>query len=146
MENLKRGISDGINGMSDRVKKSLRDAGRYATGRTESKIKTVTRESEKGYISVLSGPKHIAALQDGRKATPPGAPSSNGAFLQSLKEWMRAKGLEGNVYALLNHIHKVGYRGTPGVIRDSIQPATAKELIKAGARVDVRSIIYQALK
>lgn len=146
MENLKTSMIDAINGVSDRVKKSLRDAKRYATGKTEARIKAEVRETDKGYISVLSGPKHIGALVDGRKPTPKGAPSSNGAFLASLKEWMKAKGFEGNVYQLLNKIHKKGYDGTPGVVRDAVQTPMAKALIKSGARIDIRSTIFKALK
>lgn len=145
MDNLNAALEKGISGIAAALKKSLRDAKRYATGRTERKIKDYVKKTDKGYTATVSGPLHIGALQDGRRATPPGAPSSNGAFLQSLREWMQAKGIEGDVHALWNHIHKFGYKGTPGVVKNALDPAKAKELLKEGAKVDIRKIMFNAL-
>jgi hypothetical protein len=86
------------------LKKSLEKYGRKATGKT---IAAIRSESNDNGFEVY-GPKHVYTLVYGRKPTGPGASSEGRPLIEAIKEWIAAKGLNLNPYAVTAKIHKQG--------------------------------------
>ncbi len=129
------------------VAKSLRDKGRFATGKTERSLRVTVEESDKGFIGTLYGAKHIQVLEPGRKPTK--ATSGNPSeMLRALKEWADAKGILIPVYAIYKKIHREGYKGKPGAVTDGL--AGKSELIKReinlASRLAIQAEVLKALK
>lgn len=90
------------------LQKSLERYGRKATGRTIAAIRE--EHTETGFE--IYGPRHIYTLVYGRGPTSPNGPYQNSgqSLLQSIKEWIAAKGLNLNPFAVTAKIHKRGTR------------------------------------
>jgi hypothetical protein len=78
-----------------------------ATGKTLNSIDPIVS----GNLLTVQGSDYIQVLQDGRRPT---SNNGNGELLAAIKEWIAAKGLSLNPYAVTKKIHKEGtrlYRG-----------------------------------
>lgn len=87
------------------LQRNLERYGRKATGRTINAIRE--EHNETGFE--IYGPKHVYTLIYGRGPTKGGG-SGSGSLLESIKEWIAAKGLSLNPYAVTAKIHKRGTR------------------------------------
>lgn len=90
------------------LQRNLERYGRKATGRTINAIRE--EHNETGFE--IYGPKHVYTLIYGRGPTSPTGPYQNSgqSLLESIKEWIAAKGLSLNPYAVTAKIHKRGTR------------------------------------
>lgn len=104
------------------VKADIIDAalakGMNATGRTLGSLEELPIGETGGE---LRANENIIFLEDGRGPTKPGAPAGNPTLLEAITEWVEAKGVGGNPYAITKTIHKHGtklYRmgGKSGVL------------------------------
>lgn len=100
------------------VEQSLRSQGRYATGKTAAAIQVVPTP---GGIQLL-GPAYLNTLELGRRPTPKGAGRGQSSLFSHINQWLAAKGLNLNPFAVTNSIHKKGYKGKPGVISQPLSP------------------------
>lgn len=74
-----------------------------ATGRTLRSIDPRVN----GNVLTIFGADHIQTVQDGR---PPTRNSGNGELIAAIKEWVAAKGININPYAVTKKIHQEGTR------------------------------------
>lgn len=90
------------------IKDNLSSTGTSATGKTAQSLRyEVTNEGTKATLKVIGKP-YFMVVETGRKPTPNYDKPSK-AFVQSIKEWIQAKG--GNekfAYAIAKSIHKKG--------------------------------------
>ncbi len=125
------------------VRKSLKDKGREATGKTTRALRVVVTETPTGLNGSLLGPAYIQALEDGRGPTRAGAPRGNPPLVQAIAEWMKAKGIVGSPWAIAKKIHEKGYKGKPGAISDGLKgkEESIKREITLAASVEVNSAV-----
>lgn len=92
----------------EQIRQHLAATGTNATGKTSSSLRyTVTQEGTKATLKIIGRP-FFATVETGRKATPQYDKPSK-AFVESIKEWAQAKGVDQNlVYAIAKSIHKKG--------------------------------------
>lgn len=88
-----------ITRLREEVAESLDAHGQTATGRTKGRLRTLSGPDYAG----LYGPRYLVALRDGRRPgqRPP---------IQSIREWLAAKRLQLNPYAVANAIAAKGTR------------------------------------
>jgi len=90
----------------DQIRENLSSTGTNATGKTSRSLRyEVKKEGNKTTLKVLGKP-YFAVVETGRRPTPDYKPSRQ--FVDSIKEWMDAKGKQGSAYAIALAIHKRG--------------------------------------
>lgn len=90
----------------DQIRENLSSTGTNATGKTAKSLRyEVKTEGTKTTLKVLGKP-YFSVVETGRRPTPEYKPSKQ--FVDSIKEWMAAKGKEGSAYAIALSIHKKG--------------------------------------
>lgn len=89
------------------IRDNLASAGKNATGKTSTSLRySVEDNGTKATLRIIGKP-FFAVVETGRKPTPQyDKPSEN--FVQSIKDWMDAKGKTGSAYGLARHIHQKG--------------------------------------
>ena len=93
-------------GIVSEIRQNLSSTGTDATGKTSNSLRyEVINEGTKATLKVLGKP-YFMVVETGRKPTPSYKPSEN--FVDSIKEWMKAKGKQGSAYAIALTIHKKG--------------------------------------
>lgn len=99
-----------MEGFQARLIEAMIQDDRKATGST---IASLHVDGEPG-VARLWGAGHFVQLQRGRGPTESGAPPGTPTLLQQIKDWIAAKGLTLNPFAVTKKIHKEGtalYRG-----------------------------------
>ncbi|MEO6521357.1 MAG: hypothetical protein ABIN91_06765 [Mucilaginibacter sp.] len=91
--------------------------GMNASGKTLSSIEII--ETPKGYD--LQASPSIYFMEHGRGPTHPGTPAGNPNLVEVIQDWLDAKGINANPYAIAKAIHKNGtklYRsgGNSGIL------------------------------
>jgi hypothetical protein len=91
--------------------------GLSASGKTLASLEVVSTEN--GYE--LQANSSIYFMEHGRGPTHPGATQGNPDLVEIIEDWLQAKGLDINPYAVANTIHKNGTRlfragGNSGVL------------------------------
>lgn len=108
MNNITEILTQGGEVFKTEISKQFDKYNLNATGKTLRSINAQVN----GNALTITGSDYIQALQDGRRPT---SNNGNGALLTAIKEWINAKGLDLNPYAVTKKIHKEGtrlYRGT----------------------------------
>lgn len=91
----------------EQIRSNLQSTGTNATGKTSQSLKyTVTQEGTKATLKVIGKP-YFAVVETGRKPTPQYEKPSE-EFVQSIKDWMNAKGKTGSAYGIAKYIHAKG--------------------------------------
>lgn len=109
------------------IRQNLASTGTNATGKTSNSLKFEVKNEGFKQILKITGRPFFFAVETGRKATPDYKPSKQ--FVQSIKEWMQAKGVDGSAYGIAQAIHKKGTK-----------------LFRAGGREDIySSVVNQGL-
>jgi len=98
---------------------SLQANGRYATGETVSELEVISDDTS----GQLLAPLYIDALEFGRNPTSPNAVQGDPTVFEKIEDWIAAKGLDLNPYAVTKNIHKNGYPGKPGVLTQPLEIA-----------------------
>lgn len=90
------------------IQANLSATGTNATGKTSRSLRfEVSEKGDKQILQVIGGRKYFMTVETGRKATPNyDKPSTQ--FVQAIKEWAEAKGVEGSPYAIARTIHQKG--------------------------------------
>lgn len=92
--------------MVNSIRQNLQATGTNATGSTARSLRfEVKTEGAVQTLRVLGRP-YFMTVETGRKPTPDYKPSYE--FVASIRQWMAAKGKEGNPYAVALNIHKKG--------------------------------------
>lgn len=113
---IKSIIKEGVENIKNDVIHSMQSKNRVATGRTIEGMQVV----ETGDSIQLIAPENILALEFGRGPTRPDAPKGDPSLQQRIEEWVQAKGISANPFAITKKIHKDGYKGTPGVLSEPL--------------------------
>lgn len=97
-----------------------------ATGRTAKAVRYELYEN--GFA--IYAPSHLQTLITGRKPT---SNTGGGDLLENIKEWIKAKGLTLNAYAVTKKIHKFGVKvpnkyNDGKILERAITPAFIAEL------------------
>lgn len=132
----------------DQIRENLSSTGTNATGKTAKSLRyEVKTEGSKTTLKVLGKP-YFAVVETGRKPTPDYKPSKQ--FVDSIKEWMSAKGKEGSAYAIALSIHKKGtklFRDggrtdiISNVVNQNLVDKISKELLDKFADQVLRNIV-----
>jgi hypothetical protein len=125
------------------------EKGMSATGKTLASLEVIP--TEKGYE--LHANDSIYFMEHGRGPTHPGATEGNPNLVEIIEDWLEAKGLSLNPYAVANTIHKKGtklYRagGNSGVLSIPLNLATLDQVfneISAYWMAEASSEIYEAI-
>ncbi|HEY4326376.1 MAG TPA: hypothetical protein VGN20_20495 [Mucilaginibacter sp.] len=122
-------LNEMIDACKNAVIQSLQESGRYATGHTVQELQELTTDLQ----AFLLAPFWIDALEYGRKPTAPGTPASEPPMIENVKAWCLVRGIpESAAYAITRHIHKYGYKGTPGVLTKPLSDESINSLIGPG--------------
>lgn len=90
------------------IQANLASTGTNATGKTSRSLRfEVSAKGDKQILQVIGGRKYFMTVETGRKATPQYTKPSS-AFVQDIKEWMDAKGIDGPAYGIAKAIHQRG--------------------------------------
>jgi len=105
------------------------EKGMSATGKTLASLEVIP--TEKGYE--LHAANSIYFMEHGRGPTHSGAAEGNPNLVEIIEDWLEAKGLSLNPYAVANTIHKKGtklYRagGNSGVLSIPLNLATLDQV------------------
>jgi len=105
------------------------EKGMSATGKTLASLEVIP--TEKGYE--LHASSSIYFMEHGRGPTHSGAAEGNPNLVEIIEDWLEAKGLSLNPYAVANTIHKKGtklYRagGNSGVLSIPLNLATLDQV------------------
>lgn len=111
-----------------RIQVNMASTGTNASGKTSQSVRFhVESTSTKQTLTIL-GRAYFFAVETGRKDTPQYEKPSK-EFVQSIQDWMNAKGIPGPAYAIAKSIHAKGTR-----------------LFRAGGRKDIVSnVVNQSL-
>jgi len=105
---------------------SIQAKGKSASGKTIAALESAANDDS----SKLLAPKHITALEAGRKPTRPGAPTGDPTLLEIIKDWCQVRGIdEGMAYPITKNIHEKGYPGTPGVLTEPLGNANVNKRV-----------------
>lgn len=88
------------------IQSNLASTGTNATGKTSQSVRYEIKQEGTKTTLKLVGKPFIAVVETGRKPTPEYKPSE--AFVESIQEWMNAKGVDGSAYGIAQAIHKEG--------------------------------------
>lgn len=89
-----------------KIRANMHSTGTDATGKTSKSLRfEVKQEGSKLILNIL-GKKFITVIETGRKPTPDKKPSKQ--FVESVREWVKAKGVDASPYAIANAINKHG--------------------------------------
>lgn len=89
------------------IQQNLASSGTNATGKTSRSLRfEVINQVDKQILHVIGARPFFMTVETGRKATPSYKPSPE--FVQAIKEWADAKGVEGSPYAIAQAIHNKG--------------------------------------
>lgn len=96
------------NSTVEQIRQNLASTGTNATGKTSQSLRyEVTNNGSKATLKVIGKP-YFAVVETGRKPTPEYTKPSV-EFVNSIKEWLRAKGgEEKSAYGIAKSIHKKG--------------------------------------
>jgi hypothetical protein len=110
-------LQDYFNTIRQQIIDIATQKGMLATGKTLASLEVVPTQN--GYE--LQANSSIYFLEHGRGPTHPGATQGNPNLAEIIEDWLQAKGLDINPYAVANTIHKKGTRlfragGNSGVL------------------------------
>ncbi|MBW4889857.1 hypothetical protein KXQ82_09025 [Mucilaginibacter sp. HMF5004] len=110
-------LQDYFNAIRQQIIDSAIQKGMSATGKTLASLEVIPTEN--GYE--LQANSNIYFMEHGRGPTHSGATGGNPDLAEIIEDWLQAKGLNINPYAVANTIHKHGTRlyragGNSGVL------------------------------
>lgn len=123
---------------TDRIKSVIPNA----TGKTAKSLRFEVKEDGSILSLRIVGRPYFMSLQTGRRPTRQGSPKGDPTLVDAIKEWLEAKGLPGNAYAIAKNIHEKGtklYRqGGNTIITDivnqSLVDKISEDVLKEFAR------------
>ena len=121
---------------------SLKKHGRYASGKTEENTTVVEVENK----IELQAPFYVTLLETGRPPTSPDAQPGNPTLFEAIKEWIAAKGLDLNPFAVTKKIHDKGFLGIPGVLSDPLSESNINKRVDEAAGSLASLLIWDTLK
>jgi hypothetical protein len=106
------------------IRANLGATGTNATGKTSQSLRFELKQEGTKYKMQLFGRPFFMTVQTGRGPTKPGAPQSDPTLFEGIKEWIEAKGIAANPWAVTKSIHEKGTRlWRQGGREDIVQPA-----------------------
>jgi hypothetical protein len=105
------------------LRASMAQHNRNASGKTSESIQFEVVENKDRVLFQVVADRNILALQDGRGPTVNNGP---GNLKNAIRQWVKDKGIKSElpeetlVYLITRKIHREGYKGTPGLITDTI--------------------------
>lgn len=130
-------LTDLLNGIGNKTVNDLRASmekyGRNATGETSQAIRYEVQDKGQVVTFIVSGPEHLEALEKGRG---PSTGDDGGVLKDKILDWIRAKPVTSNLdentlaFLITRKIHRVGFKGTAGLITDVINDDYVKEFTK----------------
>lgn len=113
----------------DQIRQNLASTGTNATGKTSRSLRFEVIVNAGKQILRIIGRPFFNVVETGRRPTRLGANESEPNLVDQIKEWITAKGISGNAYAIAKSIHAKGTK-----------------LFQSGGRTDiVSSVINQTL-
>jgi hypothetical protein len=96
---------------------SMQANGKYATGQTAQQI-TIEGDGDSYQLNL---PAYMQALKTGRAPTSKNAVPGNPPMIDRIKQWCQAKCIPDKAaWAIKRSIDKNGYKGTPGILSESL--------------------------
>lgn len=143
MSNLTAILTSTGQSVVTQIQGNLASTGTNATGRTSRSVRfEITTEGTKEILRVW-GRKYFFAVETGRK--PKGDKPSMG-FVQAIKEWMAAKGVEGSAYGIARAINKKGSKlfregGRKDIVSNVVNQSLYDQIIKSVLEENARAYI-----
>jgi hypothetical protein len=119
-----------------------------ATGKTARSLRFEVKIEGSKYIMKIAAKPFFLVVETGRKPTPSYKPSRT--FVDSIKEWMGAKGKTGSAYAIALAIHRKGTKlwqqggrtdVVSNVINESLTERIASESLQEFAREYLATVV-----
>jgi predicted acetyltransferase len=116
------------------IKQNLASTGTNASGKTSSSLKFEVKNEGFKQVLKITGKPYFMVVETGRKATPDYKPSAQ--FVASIKEWMAAKGIQGQAYGIAQAIHKKGTRlhqtgGREDIVSSVVNDSLVQQISKS---------------
>jgi len=118
----------------DKIKQNLASSGTNATGKTSNSIKFSVKDEGLRQMLTITGRPFFMTVETGRKATPDYKPSQQ--FVETIRQWMQAKGVPGSAYAIAQAIHKKGTKlhqtgGRSDIVSSVVNEGLVQEIAKS---------------
>jgi hypothetical protein len=117
------------------IRKNMDEMNINATGQSSKSLRSeyIFDASIEGIE--IWGKSSLAAVEFGRKPTSTGAAAGSPTLIEAIKDWIAAKGLSLNPYAVANKIHRMGtlqYRkgGKRGLLEGVLDQNRVAQLLK----------------
>ncbi len=101
---MDQALQDYFNTVRQQIIDTATQKGMSASGKTLASLEVVPTSN--GYE--LQANSNIYFMENGRGPTHPGATQGNPNLVEIIEDWIQAKGLDINPYAVANTIHKKG--------------------------------------
>jgi hypothetical protein len=99
-------LSNETNSFINQIKDNLDNTGTTATGKSKDSLRFEITEEGKKIVLTVFGKPYFAVVETGRKPTPNKKPSR--AMIESIQEWVDARGLKLSPWAIATMINKEG--------------------------------------
>ena len=116
-------------------RKSLLDARRVATGKTNNSIRFESKPNKLTFYAL----DHIRNIETGQTADEVKQDASKGDFYQKIAEWVQARRIQRSPDSIISGLLTKGWEGTDGVITnvDDKVVQLATSVIKKGVKKEV---------
>lgn len=147
MQLIEQTLSDKADQFISDIQTTQRQIGIRASGRSAASLrKAVTRSGQTSTLQLL-GAAYFYQQMHGRK---PSSKKPSRAMVESLREWVKIRGLNIPAYAIAMKIQREGItvpnRFNPGGVLDAIKPETVRGQLKTALRpvlkIEAKSILF----
>ena len=127
------------------IRENLQKYNRNASGNASKSLRQETTETETTKTLKVFGSSYIYNLEYGRGPTVGKIPEK--FTVQSIESWIVVKGLSYDIplkslaYLIWRKINKIGYKGTPGVITDTVNPNNVNKYMQRIAQSEVTKLV-----
>lgn len=125
------------NSIVEQIRRNLESTGTNATGRTSRSLRYEVRVEADSVTLKIIGRPFFKVVETGRKPTRSGASESEPNLVEQIKEWIAAKGIPGNAYAIAKSIHQKGTKLFQSGGRDDVYSNVVNEDLVARISQDV---------
>jgi hypothetical protein len=121
-----------------------------ATGKTAQSLRFEVKTEETKYIMRITAKPFFLVVETGRKPTRQSEPKGSPTLVDAIKEWIAAKGIAGNAYAIAKAIHAKGTKlyqqggrqdVVSNVINESLTERIATQSLQEFAREYLATVI-----
>jgi hypothetical protein len=131
------------------LREALRTNKRNASGRTSESIDFAVSEDRDKVVFEITANKVLRVLESGRGPTVNDGP---GRVREGIKQWIKDKGIKSNIpeqsliFLITRKIHREGYKGTPGLITDTINDELVREIQERVAELETNEFVKELQK